>query len=1008
MGNPTDFEQNLQPRFKERGDAPRLALTLATPSITVWEQDEELHYRWVFNAERPDMAIIGKRDIDIMPSREDAERVQALKQRVLDTGVGLYEQISVLYHDGLVHTYDLVVQPIRAEDGRITGIRCAAADITAYKEAEAALERSARIARLQHEAASYLGETLDPEQVYDRFHELLAAVVPHDGLLVSSYDPERQLIRCDYAWTDGQNLNPASLPALPLNPHGEGMQSRVIRSGESLLVNDVIERVQHEQGTLYNVDGEGNVRKVPEMGLPEVRAAIMTPLKFQGQVLGVVQVMSDRTTYTQEQLQVVEAVVAQMSAAARNARLYQAAQHEIVERHKIEQSLRASEQRFRAFANTIPAIAWTAAPDGTVTYANDQWFIYCGLTPEENATSWPELVLHPDDYERCMTQWTQALREGLNYQIEVRNRRYDGEYRWFLTQAVPERDAEGNITVWYGTTTDIHDRKQTERNLQFLFDLGTRMRAIEDPQQLLRLVVQMLADYMDLSRAYFGEIDPIAGQLVINSEHYQDLPSLAGLYHFSSFNPQLLEMLLDGQTIVSDDTQTDPLTAAQYESYYRPMGIVSRIGVPLFRDGVLAGTLWGSRTRPHVWSQQEISLLETAAARIWLAFERARLNSALRASEERFQLASRAVVGFIYDWNVETGENYRSEGVERVTGVSLSQVTPVFNWWRKRVHPDDMPLVDEQVEAALQGGADSYELEYRFWHEDGYWLTLWDRGNIVRDATGKAVRVVGNSTDISQRKRAEVEREQLLAALDYEQAQLKRLNENLEQQVQVRTAQVRQLAAALTLSEQQERRQLARELHDSAGQLLTALQIYIRLIQQEIPEELDGLREKMAEAVKMIQETQQEVRAVSHAMRPAALDQLGLRAALEELCHEFARRTGLEITYQGEELPPLDEHVTLNFYRFLQEALTNAAKHSQARTIQVFLGCLDGELVLTIEDDGVGFNVQEALASAASETGMGMGLQGLQERFFLFGGRMEIDSRPGRGTRLIARHVLKG
>jgi PAS domain S-box-containing protein len=132
------------------------------------------------------------------------------------------------------------------------------------------------------------------------------------------------------------------------------------------------------------------------------------------------------------------------------------------ERSQIERALRQSEEGFRALANAVPAIVWTAAPDGTITYANDQWFHYCGLTPEENARSWPELVLHPDDRERCIREWTRALQLGTTYEIEVRNRRYDGEYRWFLTRAAPMRDAEGHIIAWFGTTTDIQDRKVAE------------------------------------------------------------------------------------------------------------------------------------------------------------------------------------------------------------------------------------------------------------------------------------------------------------------------------------------------------------------------------------------------------------------------------------------------------------------------------------------------------------------------------------------------------------------
>lgn len=130
------------------------------------------------------------------------------------------------------------------------------------------------------------------------------------------------------------------------------------------------------------------------------------------------------------------------------------------------QQLRQSEARFRALVNAVPAFVWAAAPDGTMTLVSGQWEEYCGMTAEQLARDWPRLVLHPDDYERCMAQWSHALAQGTNYEVEVRNRRHDGEYRWFLTRAVPARDDTGRIIGWYGTTTDIHDRKQAEEALR--------------------------------------------------------------------------------------------------------------------------------------------------------------------------------------------------------------------------------------------------------------------------------------------------------------------------------------------------------------------------------------------------------------------------------------------------------------------------------------------------------------------------------------------------------------
>jgi PAS domain S-box-containing protein len=202
-------------------------------------------------------------------------------------------------------------------------------------------------AELLLSAARYLNETLDPERVFDRFRELLAEAVPHNGVVVSSFDPETERIGCEYAWVDGEKLDPSIFPSLPLNRSGGGMQSRVIVSGEPLLVNDVPEQVKDPAGVYYDVDREGHMRKIPEEGPPGVQSAMMLPVKHEGEVVGVVQLMHEQSAYDQDQLELAEGLIGLMAAAARNARLHEQAQTEAAARARAEAIAAEREQAAR-------------------------------------------------------------------------------------------------------------------------------------------------------------------------------------------------------------------------------------------------------------------------------------------------------------------------------------------------------------------------------------------------------------------------------------------------------------------------------------------------------------------------------------------------------------------------------------------------------------------------------------------------------------------------------------
>jgi PAS domain S-box-containing protein len=139
---------------------------------------------------------------------------------------------------------------------------------------------------------------------------------------------------------------------------------------------------------------------------------------------------------------------------------------DITERKRTEDAMRESEQRYRALADAMPQVVWTADPSGNVTYLNQRWYEYTGLGFEDSRERGWRSVLHPDDLERCAELWGRAIPAGEPYEIEVRWRRADGTYHWHLIRTHPVRDRSGALAYWVGTGTNIDDQKRTEAALR--------------------------------------------------------------------------------------------------------------------------------------------------------------------------------------------------------------------------------------------------------------------------------------------------------------------------------------------------------------------------------------------------------------------------------------------------------------------------------------------------------------------------------------------------------------
>jgi len=207
---------------------------------------------------------------------------------------------------------------------------------------------------------------------------------------------------------------------------------------------------------------------------------------------------------------------------------------------------------------------------------------------------------------------------------------------------------------------------------------------------------------------------------------------------------------------------------------------------------------------------------------------------------------------------------------------------------------------------------------------------------------------------------------------------------------------LRFLTKQLVNAQEDERRRLSRELHDEAGQMLTALKINLKLMQNRLAKP-EALHADLQEAIDQVGQTMDRLRMLAHHLRPPALDTLGLHQALEDYCHKTARQTGLHIQYAGDDIPALPSEIAITLYRVAQEALTNTIKHARARRIAVTLKTLPHMVRLFVLDDGAGFNPQ-----ADAQQREGIGLLGMEERIEALGGRMTLVSQKDKGTALLA------
>jgi PAS domain S-box-containing protein len=347
---------------------------------------------------------------------------------------------------------------------------------------------------------------------------------------------------------------------------------------------------------------------------------------------------------------------------------------------------------------------------------------------------------------------------------------------------------------------------------------------------------------------------------------------------------------------------------------------------------------------------------------------RKRTETALRESEERLTLAFAGAQEGVWDWNLETGAVVYSRRWKEMLGYADEEIEPHVSAWERLLHPDDLPRASEVIESVSRGDR-MYEGEFRLRHKAGHYTPVLSRGFPVRrEPGGPVVRIVGTHFDLTERKQAEAER--------------------------ART----ELLARLVFAQEDERRRIAREMHDQFGEQLTALTRGIGNLKEACAGNAE-LTDHVESLESIAQRLDRDVDQLVWELRPTALDDLGLRAALASYVQDWSKRVRIsaELHVSGllDDRLPSEAETTL--YRIAQEALTNVAKHSRARNVDVILERQADSVVLIVEDDGIGFDPEIAGSP------QGFGLLGMHERAGLVSAVVQIESAPGSGTTILVR-----
>ena len=346
--------------------------------------------------------------------------------------------------------------------------------------------------------------------------------------------------------------------------------------------------------------------------------------------------------------------------------------------------------------------------------------------------------------------------------------------------------------------------------------------------------------------------------------------------------------------------------------------------------------------------------------------DRKNIEESLRISNERFNIVSKATNDAIWDWDLRNENMFWNDAIYSLFGYSPSEIVKSSTWWEEHIHPDDRERVVAKVSRHIQNKIESWQDEYRFICADGTVKYVFDRGFILLDNEHKPYRMIGAMMDITERKK---------------------LQDELASQSLARQ---KQITEATIMAQEKERAEIGRELHDNINQILTTTKMYLdmALTEKDISEEL------MLKSHQNIGSAIEEIRILSKSLVPPSLGDIGIKEAISEMLNnlKISQKMDIRLRTMNVNRSSLPGNIQLMVFRIVQEQVSNILKHSKATEAEIKLAVGKNELVVTITDNGVGFDPKKRMK--------GIGLMNITSRAEVHNGRVEVNSTPGNGCTL--------